>query len=208
MRRIPILLVVLLVLGVFSRADSINLTSGSGQIYPYHVIPGFSFVFHGSGYGIAIPAALDDFGGNLIICSPCTEPALGGTLFDASGILAWPGNHPLEGVIRFTAVSFVSSLGPNGVLTVQYRASAFIDLFLNPEAPRPTEFVWGNPNQLWYVTAQFAPDSSGFPGLYDFAGARLSSSPITPVPEPATLILVGTGVWPVILGVRRRRFLS
>ncbi len=208
MKRIPVLLVLLLALPVFSRADTINLTSGFGQIYPYHEIPGFSFVLRGGRYSIVIPNALDDFGGSLVICFPCLNPAVDGPLFDASGILGGSGDNPIEGVIQFDAVSFVSSIGPGGVLTVKYRASAFIDLFRHPEAPNPTEFVWGQPNQLWYVTARFVPDSSGFPGLYDFAGASLSSTPKSPVPEPASLILVGTGVWPIVLALRKRRLLS
>ena len=66
MKRIPILLVVLLALAVVSRANSINLTSGSGKIYPFHVLPGYTFQFDGSCYSISIPQALDDFGGALV----------------------------------------------------------------------------------------------------------------------------------------------
>ncbi len=202
MKRTSILIVVLLASAAFSRADTIELTSGFGQIYPYHVIPGFSFVLRGGRYGIGIPSAVDDFGGSLVDCIACSGPTTAGELFNAS----WTGT-PISGLISFTAVSFVSSLGRNGILTVQYRASADIELFRNPEAPNPTMFVWGDPNQLWYITAQFVPDASGIPGLYDFAGARLSSTPVSPVPEPATLVLVGTGVWPILVAVRRRRLL-
>ena len=203
MKRIPILIIMLLALAMFSRADTIKLTSGSGTVYPLFVIPGFTFVFHGGGYGIFIPSAADDYFGGLVNCTPCNNPTQLGNLFIATSNFT----STVSGLISFDAVSFVSSISPKGILTVEYRASADIDLFRNPESPNPTEFVWGNPNQLWYVTAQFVPDSSGIPGFYDFTGARLSSSPITPLPEPATLILVGTGVWPIILGLRRRRLL-
>ena len=45
MKRTSILLCVLLALVAFSHADSINLTSGSGKVYPLFVLPGFSFQF-------------------------------------------------------------------------------------------------------------------------------------------------------------------
>jgi hypothetical protein len=207
MKRTLILLAVLLTLAAYSRADTIKITSGSGTISPFHVLPGFTFQFNGSGYSISIPQANDDFGGSLVNCwGGCDQiPSTNFPLFLASGgILASDdptGNRFLTGAIEFDAVSFVSSLGPNGILTVQYTATLTLHLFL-VDPVKDTQigpFVWADPNQAWHITAQFAPDFSGNPIPFHFEGATLTS-----VPEPATITLLGTGMLPLLFGFRRR----
>ncbi|MBZ5718939.1 MAG: PEP-CTERM sorting domain-containing protein [Acidobacteriia bacterium] len=202
MKRIPILLSVLLALAAFSSADTINLTSGSGKLYPFEVAPGFTFHFYGGGYGIAIPAALDDPAGSLWDCHPCDPTHFDSPLFFAAGDFTLDKQF-VSGMIGFNAVSFVSSLAPNGVLTIKFTATP--DLYLLLGISHQTgPFVWGNPNQHWYITAQFTPFSgSGLSGFYTFAGATFSSSS-SPIPEPATIVLFGTGVLPILFGVRRR----
>ena len=201
MKRTSVLLSVLLALAAFSHADTINLTSGSGKIYPFLVLPGYTFHFAGSGYDISIPGAQDEYGGWLVNCRPCDPFTLVTfPLFQASGDFLTSGNPHLSGAINFYPVSFVSSLAPSGILTIRYTARLVQVLFL-VDSLTDTQigpFVWANPNQpLWNVTAQYAPD--GFPGIYRFAGATLTS-----VPEPATIMLLGTGILPILVGVRRR----
>ena len=88
MKRTALLLTVLVALAAFSHADSISLTSGSGTLYPFGDFPGFTFQFHGSGYNISIPTALDDPGGALVNCRGGCEPlTLGGLLLTAQGRL-------------------------------------------------------------------------------------------------------------------------
>ena len=112
MKRTSILLSLLLALVAFSHADTINLTSGSGKVYPLFVLPGFSFQFHGGGYDLSIPEALDVYGGFLVNCRPCDQiPPAGSSLFIGSGDML-RGSTDLEGQIIFNAISFVSSLAP------------------------------------------------------------------------------------------------
>ena len=194
MKRFSILLGVLLAAAAFSHADTIDLTSGSGNIYSG--FPGFTFRFYGGGYGLFIPQALDQFNG-LVNCIPC-DPTQLNLLFGASGQFT-NGAQYIDGSIEFDAVSLVSSLAPNGILTVTYTASASISLFLVNSATlqQVGPFAWGNPNQLWYITAKFKPDV-GLP-VYEFLGATLSTSV---VPEPATMVLLGTGMLPLLFAVR------
>jgi hypothetical protein len=195
MKRISIFLGVLLAMAAFSHADTINLTSGSGNIYPG--FPGFTFRFYGGGYGLYIPQALDQFNG-LVNCHPC-DPTQEDSLFGAAGQFT-NGQQYLIGQFHFDAVSFVSSLAPSGILTVTYTATASLYLFLVDSSFHEIgPFVWGDPNQPWYVTAQFKPDI-GLP-VYELLGATLSTSI---APEPATIMLFGTGILPLLFGVRGR----
>jgi hypothetical protein len=181
------LLAILLSVSAFSNADTIKLTAGSGTIYPQFVAPGYVLQFSGSGYSISIPGALDDFGGGLVNCSPCDQfPPLGALFLASGGILA-SGDPYLTGSIEFDAVSFVSSLGPNGVVTVRYTATASLQLFLidaTTDLPIAGPFVWGSPNP-WLITAKFTPSGP----TYEFAGATLLSTP-----EPSTILSLVTGL--------------
>lgn len=181
MKRTSIHLSVLLALAAFSHADSINLTSGSGKLYPNFVPPGFTLEFHGGGYDLFIPQAVGDFSGGLVNCIPCSLDQISSPLFIASGGMLTSGDPYLTGLIYFNAVSFVSSLAPSGVLTVKYTATPFIYLTLidaTTGMPTAGQFVWGNPNQPWTITARFVPvNSPDFPGIYRFTERHLLVSP-------------------------------
>ena len=201
MKRTLILLGTLLALAAFTHADSIPLTSGSGNLSPL----GFTFQFHGGGYNLPIPGSLDETGGGLVQCSPPCDPLAFplnlNPLFTVSApvFVLVDGDPFISGGFTFTGVSFVSSIAPGGNLTIRYTTSLSIFLSLYDKATLlpVADFVWGS-NQPWLVTAHFV-NSSGFPGDYKFEGATF-----TPVPEPATITLLGTGMLPILFGLRRR----
>jgi hypothetical protein len=113
-------------------------------------------------------------------------------LLRSSGITIVSGDRFVEGFLDFEPTSFVSSL-KKGRLEVDYRATADIELTAcvgDPIECFPTgPFFVSDSRQVWYVQALFTP----FDGQYLFQRARFSSSPLAPVPEPATVILLGTG---------------
>jgi hypothetical protein len=201
MKRTLILLSTLLALVACAHADSIPLTSGSGNLSPL----GFAFQFHGGGYNLSIPGTLDETGGGLVQCSPPCDPLTLGLnlhpLFTVSApsFVLVDGDPFLSGAFTFTGVSFVSSIAPGGNLTIRYTASLFVELALYDKATLlpVAEFVWGS-SQPWLVTAHFV-NSSGLPGLYTFEGATF-----TPVPEPGTMVSLGTGMLPILFGIRSR----
>jgi hypothetical protein len=206
MKRIAILLSALLVVAGFAHADPINLTSGSGTLYPFPPasLSGFIFQFRGGGYNFVIPGGVDETGGGLLGCTPPCDPLSLGLrpLFTVSApvFVLVDGDPFLSGAFTFTAVSFVSSLAPGGNLTIRYTTTLFLDLFLYDKTTLlpVAQFVWGS-NEPWIVRAHFTHDGSGIPGLYTFQGATF-----TPVPEPATLTLLGTGMLPLLFAARRR----
>ena len=207
MKRTLILLSTLLALAAFSQADSIPLTSGSGTLYPLPPasLKGFVFQFHGSGYNFVIPGGVDETGGGLVQCSPpcdrLTFPLNLNPLFTVSApvdVLV-PGDPFLSGGFTFTGVCFVSSIAPGGNLTIRYTTSLsiFLSLIDKTTLLPVANFVWGS-GEPWMVTAHFV-NASGLPGLYTFEGATF-----TPVPEPGTITLLGTGMLPMLFGLRRQ----
>jgi hypothetical protein len=201
MKRTLILLGTLLALAAFTHADSIPLTSGSGTLTP----TGFAFQFHGGGYNLPIPGSLDETGGGLVQCSPPCDPLAFplnlNPLFTVSApvFVLVDGDPFISGGFTFTGVSFVSSLAPGGNLTIRYTTglSIFLSLYDKTTLLPVANFVWGS-NEPWIVTAHFV-NASGLPGLYVFEGATF-----TPVPEPGTIVLLGTGLLPILFGLRRR----
>jgi len=191
----------------FSAANSITITHGYGQLSGEGLGSAlYSFNFSGPGGGITVPGVLNDLQieAGLPDCDPCDPLTTNIELLRDSGMTILQGNRFVQGSIVFEPVSFSFSLA-NGILTVDYRATANVSLQVCVGDPfqciasGPT-FV-SNPNQLWYVQASF----TSFDGQYFFQNARFSTSPIPALPEPTTLVLISTGLVG-IMGAARTKF--
>lgn len=198
MKRIVILLSLVLATATFAAADTFVLEYGSGVVHSGDVGPSYSFFFRNNRASISVPASLDfPPGGGLRNCLPC-DPRQNMILLNNLGQLG-----DIQGLIRFDAVSFVSSLAPDGVLTVIYTAKADILLHLCAtfDCDKFTDtFVWDK-GKPWRVTAHFEPDTFA-PGRYDFLEATFAP---TAVPEPSSMLLLGSGAAILIRRVRKAR---
>ena len=199
MKRIVILLSLVLATATFAAADSFVLEYGSGVVHSGDVGPSYSFFLYNNRAFISVPASLDfSAGGGLRNCSPC-DPRQNMILLNNSGRLG-----DIVGSIRFDAVSFVSSLAPDGILTVVYTAKADILLHLCAtfDCDKFTDtFVWDK-GKPWRVTAHFEPfpESSLYP--YQFLEATFE---VAAVPEPSSILLLGSGAAILIRKVRKAR---
>jgi hypothetical protein len=203
MKRIAALLVFLLSSLCFSAANTIQtLDNGDGRMFGFATFPSYQFFLFGTQAAIVVPTGPSGLLGDwpdapgLQNCLPCDPLVSGGLILSDSG---------LAGSINFEAVSFVSSLAPNGDLTVIYTATARMffqtDLqgSLCADSCLGPNLVW-NPHVRWLVTAQFAPDSSN-PGRWNFVDATFTTAP---TPEPSSMLLMGSGMAILIAKFRHK----
>jgi hypothetical protein len=127
MKKLTFLVSMILACVAFSAANSITITHGNGTLSGAGLDSAqYSFTFSGTGGGIIVPGVLNDFQiqAGLPACDPCDPRTTNIDLLVDAGITVLHGDRFVEGNIAFEPVSFSSSLGPNGILTVDYRATA------------------------------------------------------------------------------------
>ena len=190
MKRTVAVLALLLACASLSAADTILLNvgfgdfSGLGAPAQYHF-----FLFNKEGTSSFSTNTLGgDLGSNegLQQCNQCDPRQFGILLFDAG--IGHNGNVTYQGFIRYDAISFVSSLEHNGMLTVSYKAKAIINFTICDDPTCTGQLYAWDSNKLWVVTARFHRVGTGqYP--YQFLSASFSS-----VPEPSTMLLFGSGI--------------
>ncbi len=198
MRTFAILASLVVFCTAFSTADSITITTGHGVLDNSGAAgPTYHFGFSGSGKGITVPFPQDDWEGqrSLVECNPCDPRTTAIDLLTNGGDVLLHDNVFTSGFMDYQAVSFVSSLAPNGILTVDYRATADLMFFHCSGAGGSCDHQIGptfvsDPSQLWFVRASFTP----FEGQYVFQKAVFSTSPLSPIPEPSMFLLMGSGL--------------
>jgi hypothetical protein len=206
MKKIALLVLLLLSFVSFSAANTITMTSGNGSMSGTlgGSFPTYTLVLYGPNISFGTGSASDfPYTSGLQNCVECDPRAPIDLLID-SGIGSNQQGQFYNGLIFISAVSFVSSIAPNGMLTVTYKAFADIQFALCTDSScdqRPTTTLVWDSQKLWLVTAQFAPDKSVL-GTYDFLSATFQA-PV--VPEPSTMLLVGSGILALIGKVRQAR---
>lgn len=204
MKKIAALLIVVLSSVCFSVADSLTLDQGTGQMFGFATFPSYQFLFGNRRTSILVQTGPSGLLGDwpdapgLQNCLSCDPLVSGLTILEDIGV---------AGSMQFDAVSFVSSLAPNGDLTVIYTATARMFFLTTPQGTLCNtggsclgpNLVW-NQNIRWLVTAQFAPDSSN-PGKWSFLDATFTPAP---TPEPSSMLLMGSGMVILIAKCRRK----
>ncbi|HEV2801709.1 MAG TPA: PEP-CTERM sorting domain-containing protein [Pyrinomonadaceae bacterium] len=221
--RSSILFVFFLLLFVFAapaRADEIVITSGSLTIPRPSSGPNFSFGNPELGFAVSNAGYERGDGGSFLGCAPCTAGQLisvnarfiGGSTLGFGPATVGGVNYERvyyqSAILDFNAplVAIPLDNSPLVTINVPFTMTGNIGLWLDPDQPPAffTTTVSGQGIATMQLSGVFT-ESHGW--LYNFQSITYNFSPAAPaaVPEPATLILFGTGIAAVAARYRRRR---
>ena len=217
---VPVFFLLFFVLPASVRADEIIITDGYLTIQRLGSGPTFSFGNPSQGFNVSnVGYTQGDGGGFGPVCSPCVAGqsiSINGHF--AGGSTLGYGPATVNGVsyervyfqpasLNFNAPTIIVPLDNSPLVTINvpFTLTGSIGLTLNPDQP-PAFFTTtlGGQGIATLILNSYFTETNGW--LHDFQSVTFNFSPAPEaVPEPATLILFGTGLAAVATRDRRRR---
>ena len=213
-KTLPLLLLLVVASTVSATADTITITGGTISVSQSTVTsalsaPGFLLTeISGDGFFFNAPGWPTDCSDVCTLSTIQSIATSGMVQFNTPGFLKINGDDAgFSGFPKFTAVSFNSSLGTDGILTVTGLAlgSSTFDICQPPgvgaDDCKETGLVFAFSSKPFHFVAHFGPRPTdpGF-SLYQFQDVTITS-----VPEPSTMAFIGIGMAAIELARRRMR---